>query len=659
MNDSLNHGFSLPPEQQAIRDKCFHPSGTFVEFPMEDVETSIPARFEKIVLRNPNRIALKTDSYQITYDELNCAANRLAHRILARRGNGQEAVAVFVRGALRLIIAYLAVFKAGKIALRQSLANIQLRTEQRTKDSFSGFAVTDNETSSSIRDRLGSDITLCNMDDRCAPVSEENPGVFISPLAPAYIKYTSGSSGQAKGFVKSHRYALHTVRNFVHSLHICADDRLALIGRSSVFNDILTGATLFPMDLNESGFSRLAEWLIAEEITVYRSFPTAFRNCITTLSGQERFPSLRAIRLGGEVLFKRDVELYRKYFSANCLLINSYGSTETGAICHYYIDKDSEIESHCVPVGYPLDGLDVSVVDENGVAKQTNSVGEIVVKSSFLPTRYLPDREYTAEDINLPASDGVILAYNTRDLGRLLEDGCLVHLGRMDSQVKVRGLRVDIAEVESVIADHPGVKAAAVSAQENVNAEVRIVGYIVPRSKSALDVSDINAFLRDRLPDHMIPSNFLFLDSLPLTNGKLDRRALPKPDNRRPNLKAQFVAPRSEVEKKLADIWSVVLVIDPIGVEDNFFDLGGHSLTASQVITRVLTHFRLDLSIKALFDSPTVAEMAAIIEQNQAKRANDAELAQMLCEVEAMTEEEAQKSLAVESAQGSKGNGHE
>jgi acyl carrier protein len=218
---------------------------------------------------------------------------------------------------------------------------------------------------------------------------------------------------------------------------------------------------------------------------------------------------------------------------------------------------------------------------------------------------------------------------------------------------------VDFAEVERTLLQHPMVKDAGIAAWDRDPGEKYLVGYVVLRQESALNVSELNEYLRKKLPDYMVPSTFMFLESLPLTNGKLNRSALPTPNCNRPNLTVAYMAPRNDIETKLSRIWREVLAIDEIGVADNFFDLGGHSLAASRVISRVIQTFQLELPVKALFDAPTVAEMAAVIKQNQAKRASDAELAHRLREVEAMTEEEAQKQLAGESARSSKGNEHE
>ena len=234
----------------------------------------------------------------------------------------------------------------------------------------------------------------------------------------------------------------------------------------------------------------------------------------------------------------------------------------------------------------------------------------------------------------------------TGDLGKKLDDGFVIHLGRKDFTVKIRGYRVDLNEVESALLAHPQLIAAAVVAWNRESAEKYLTAYVVARESSIPTVNQLRRFLSKTLADYMIPSGFMFLPSLPLTNGKLDRNALPRPDRKRPNLDAPYAPPRGDVEERLVRIWQAVLDVHPIGIHDNFFDLGGHSLAASRVISRVIQAFKLALPIKALFDAPTVAEMATIIAQNQTKRASNEELARMLNELDSMSENEAEQQLA-------------
>ena len=638
---------SLPPEQEAIRAKCNHPSGTFEAFPPEEIEQSIPKRFEKIVAQSPNRIAIKTKSAQITYGTLNKAANRLARAIVNRRGYGQELVAVFLRGEIPRIIANLAIFKAGKFTLQTSPADTQFAIDRVINESGAVLIMTDGETNSLVNDRVKTKALVINIHEQDCALGEENLQLSIPPKAFAYIKYTSGSTGVAKGTAKTHCYVLHTVRNFINACHISPDDQIALLGRSSIFNDLLMGATLCPVNIKEDGIHRLSDWLIKEEITVYRSFPTAFRHFVTTLSGQESFPHLRLIRLGGEPLFNKDVELYKKHFSSQCVLVNSYGATETGAICHYFIDKSTVISGPFVPVGYPLEGIEVMVVDDLGNPVEAHQVGEIIVKSRFLPHGYWQNLELSEARFQLNTSDEEECSYQTGDLGRISADGCLEHLGRKDTQIKVRGFRVVLDDIEATLADHPAVKAATVIARGEHSGDARLLGYIVPLNEPAPTTNSLRDFLQERLPDYMIPSTFVVLDKLPMTAmGKVDRRVLPEPARSRPQLDTAYVAPRSLLEKEVAKVWADVLSLDQIGVHDSFFELGGHSLAATRVVSQVVKQFQLEIPLQSLFQSPTIAEMAAVIAEHQARKIAKPELERILAEIESISEDKAGQLLA-------------
>jgi acyl carrier protein len=294
-------------------------------------------------------------------------------------------------------------------------------------------------------------------------------------------------------------------------------------------------------------------------------------------------------------------------------------------------------------------GADICLIDDNGAALPCDAVGEIMVKSRYLSPGYWRRPDLSREKFIPDPNDGDQRIYHTGDLGRLRSDGCLYHLGRKDFQLSVRGYRVEAGEIEAVLLAQENVKEALVATVGNSNgaAHDRLVAYIVAFEKPFPATPILRRAARQKLPAHMVPSDFVFLESLPLTpNGKVDRLAFPAPDRSRPELEVAEAAPRSDIETLLAKIWAEVLAIDLIGIHDNFFDLGGHSLAASRAISRVIQSFKLVLPVRALYDAPTVARMAEVVKQNHAHRADDAELEQMLRQVETMTEEEAQRDVA-------------
>ena len=509
----------LPLDQQAIRAKCIHPSGRFVEFPQEDVELSMPARFEKIAARYGHRTAVKRGNHALTYQDLNQAANRLAHAIVAQRGRVQEPIALLMEHDIPLFVAIIGVLKAGKICL---------------------------------------------------------------VLDPSFPKD--------------------------HSAFLLQDSQASLL--------IAAGAV-----------SSICRHPHREEL----------------------FPHLRIIQLGSDLVTPKEIEEYQRHFSANTILVIRFGTTETGTLRRMYFDSESSLTEIQNAVGYATEGADICLIDDNGAALPCDAVGEIVVKSRYLSPGYWRRPDLSREKFIPNPNDGDQRIYHTGDLGRLRSDGCLDHLGRKDFQLSVRGYRVEAGEIEAVLLAQENVKEALVATVGNSNGAVhdRLVAYIVAFEKPFPATSILRRAAGQKLPAHMVPSDFVFLESLPLTpNGKVDRLAFPAPDRSRPELEVAYAAPRSDIETLLAKIWAEVLDIDLVGIHDNFFDLGGHSLAASRVISRVIQSFKLVLPVRALYDAPTVARMAEVVKQNHVHRADDAELEQMLRQVETMTEEEAQRDVA-------------
>ena len=646
----------LPLEQQGIRAKCIHPSGRFVEFPKEDVDLSMPARFEKIAARYGHRTAVKRGNQALTYQDLNQAANRLAHAIVAQRGKVQEPIALLMEHDIPLFVTIIGVLKAGKICLVLDPSFPKDRSVFLLQDSQASLLIADGENFSLARGLALDSCGLVNIDQLGSAISIENPGLAISPQDFAFLIYTSGSTGRPKGVIQTHANLLHDSLIYCNGLHICVDDRIALLYSCSVsqgvkitFATLLNGAALYPFNIRQQGVAQVADWLIRQEVTIFFSVPVLFRQFAATLTGEELFPHLRIIQLGSDLVTPKEIEEYQRHFSVNTILVIRFGTTETGTLRRMYFDSESSLTEIQNAVGYATEGADICLLDDNGAAVPCDAVGEIVVKSRYLSPGYWRRPDLSREKFIPDPNDGDQRIYHTGDLGRLRSDGCLYHLGRKDSQLSVRGYRVEAGEIEAVLLAQENVKEALVATVGNSNAAAhdRLVAYIVAFEKPFPATSILRRAAGQKLPAHMVPSDFVFLESLPLTpNGKVDRLALPAPDRSRPELEVAEAAPRSDIEALLAKIWAEVLAIDRVGIHDNFFDLGGHSLAALRVISRVIQSFKLVLPVRALYDAPTVARMAEVVKQNHAHRADDAELEQMLRQVETMTEEEAQRDVA-------------
>jgi amino acid adenylation domain-containing protein len=664
MSGVTPYSTNLPPEQEAIRAKCFHPTGTFVEFKREEIEQSIPERFEKIATQYPDRIAVKTEDHVFTYDALNRAANRVARAVLSERGKCNEPVAILLEHGAPVVVAILGVLKAGGIYVPLDPTCPHERIAYMLRNSQARVVVTNNKNLILARTLSKNTVPSINVDELDPGLSTANIRLTRSALAIAFILYTSGTTGEPKGVAQNHCNVLYNVMTYTNDIHVGSEDRLTLLYPCSshgsvrnLFGALLNGAGLYPFDVKQKDPADLVGWLLDKGITIYHSVSTLFRSLTDVLTGEERFTKLRLIQLASESVTPRDVELYRKYFSPNCIFINRLGTTETGTFQRYFIDKKTQLVSNEVPVGYEVDGMEVLLLDDEGRKLGFNCVGEIAVRSRYISLGYWQRPDFTRTKFLPDPEGGDNRTYLTGDVGCMHPDGCLMYLGRKDLQTRVRGYRVEVGEVEAALSGVDRVKEAVVVAREepaaasttSLGTSKRLVAYIVPTGKPGPSVSGLRRAVSEKLPDYMIPSRFVFLETLPLTpNGKINRQALPDPGASRPELDTPFVAPGTPVEKELAQIWAEVLLLNQVGIRDNFFDLGGHSLAATRVISQVIKHFQVDLRLKSLFESPTVAEMAAVIAEGQAKKLSGGDLDRLMAELEALSDEDAKRMVAAQ-----------
>lgn len=644
--------YQVSPEQQAIRDKCFHPKGTFVEFLKEEIEQSIPERFEKIVCKYADRIAVKATDTTLTYEELNSRANRIAHAILDTVGEGNRPVAILMKHGATVVTAILGALKAGKIYVPLDPSYPMERLRYMLLDAQLELILTQPETRAlagviNVGNLPVVDVNKVSARERSGEVS-----VKMAPEAYAYILYTSGSTGQPKGVIDSHRNLLHGTLRITNSQHISPEDRLSLTHSCSasgslrrIFPALLNGAALFPLDVTQDGLQHLAQFLNEESITIFGS--ARIRDVLRTFDRSQVFPSLRLVSSGGEVVHRRDVELFREIFGPHCVLQILMSSTEAGNISQFFIDNETEFAGDIVPAGYPAEGIELIMLDEKGEKVAKGEIGEIAIRSRFLSCGYWRRPELTDQKFRPDAGGGDVRIYRSGDVGRVAFDGCLFHLGRWDDQVRIRGYRVEIAEIEAALLKLRSLSKVFVTPRKETSGDDSLIGYLVPESWPAPTTSALRKALASTLPSHMIPSVFVILKALPLTTtGKVDRNDLPVAGNGRPELDTEFVPPRSPVEVELVEIWREVLSLNQVGIRDNFFDLGGHSLTATRIISRVSQTFGAELPVKVLFDCPTVAEMAVIIERCQTRTAASKQLERMVAGLEAISEDEAERRLA-------------
>jgi amino acid adenylation domain-containing protein/non-ribosomal peptide synthase protein (TIGR01720 family) len=433
----------------------------------------------------------------------------------------------------------------------------------------------------------------------------------------AYLLYTSGSTGKPKGVMQTHRNVLHYTMNYTNALHIGEDDVLSLIPSLSfsaammdVFAALTNGSTLSLYNIKKVGLQNLGQWLNEKGITVYHSVPTVFRHFAGAVKEGMEFPNLRIIDFGGEPVSLTEYELYKNHFREDCVLVNGLGATELNVIRQYVMDKKMVFLGKMVPAGYAVEDTEILLLDEKGRKVGYNRAGEIVIRSRYLSPGYWGLEEQTAKVFREAGNQERL--YFTGDLGRMRPDGCLEHLGRRDLQVKIRGIRIELAEIETLLALYPGVKEAAVMAYErttNVQKTDEVSRYLCGFIAAAQEIGEqsLKDFLSKKLPEYMIPQYIVRLEKLPLNpNGKLDRKGLPEPEGA--GRSRDFEPPRNEIERKLVQIWEEVLKQKPIGIHDNFFDLGGDSLSALRMINHA-HHQGLEFSTRELLLNTTIEKL--------------------------------------------------
>jgi amino acid adenylation domain-containing protein len=586
-------------------------------FNKNEVEGSIPQRFEKVVSVFPERVALHSWDGTFTYNEFNSLANILARQILARKGPLNKPVGFFVSAGYRQILAIFGILKANGAYVPLD-PNFPLdRLAYMLEDSDAEILITDDALYESAKGLLPKGVQIINLDQIDSTTSELNLGLVILPDDLISIQYTSGSTGKPKGVIQNHRNILHAAWVIVHVNETVPDDRVALLHSTGfsasalpIFGTLLMGATLYPFDLRNN-MANLVSWIREEQITIFQGVPTLYRHFAMSLTGGEQFPHLRLITAGGESVLKVDVDLYKKHFSQTAKFRHGLGSTETQTMRQFIIDQNTVIDGNIVPVGYAVEDKEILIIGEDGHYCLPNEEGEIVIRSRYISPGYWKKPELTAQRFKPdPIEDGVTLFY-TGDLGRIDEEGCLYHLGRKDFQVKIRGFRVELGEIEAVLMQHSALQQAVVLVHERPGFEKRLVAYILPDKKQlAPTEEELRLFIRKRLPDYMLPSVYVYLDSLPVTpTGKVNRLGLPKLEEVY-HLETDYVAPCDDTEKRLVAVWEDLFQLHPIGVCNDFFSLGGHSLLAATLITKIEENFGKRLEIAVLSAAPTIRDLA-------------------------------------------------
>ncbi|MBE8997953.1 amino acid adenylation domain-containing protein [Nostoc sp. LEGE 12447] len=584
--------------------------------------------FEEQVERTPDAVAVSFQSQQLTYQQLNCQTNKLAHHLQKLGVKPEVRVGICVERSLSMVVGLLAILKAGGAYVPLDPRSPQERLSYIFSDSQASVLLTDSPITLS-----GQPLTVVCLDtsDFCQN-SQGNPVSGVIPESLAYVMYTSGSTGKPKGVAMSHRSLVNLLYwQMDESALSCAKTlQFASISFDVSFQEIFStwcnGGTLvlIAAEIQKDGFALLQ--LIAEEKVERLFLPfVALQQLAHAASIAQSYPaSLRQIMTAGEQLHITPVLVNFFKELSGCTLQNQYGPTESHVVTSFTLKDVASSWSLLPPIGRAIANTQIYILDSHLQPLPIGVPGELYIGGVAISRSYINSPELTAEKFipNPFAKDGNRL-YKTGDRVRYLPDGNIEFLGRIDNQVKVRGFRIELGEIETVLAAHPQIKEAVVIPREDQPGNKRLVAYIVP--KQHLDTSELLCYLKQKLPEYMLPSAFVKLLDVPLTpSGKIERRALPAPLSRETrNISTDFIPPRTATEEVLTAIWSDVLGLEKVGIHDNFFALGGHSLSAMQVIARLRETFKVELPISCLFDYPTIVELDRQISEYRQKEAGE------------------------------------
>ncbi len=581
--------------------------------------------FEEQVEQTPDAIALVFEDQQLTYGELNARANQLAHYLRSLGVKPEVLVGICIERSLEMVVGLLGILKAGGAYVPLDPAYPIERLGLMIEETQLKVLLTQQSLIEKFPSHPAQVVGLDKDSEAINLESKTNLSNSVTLDNLAYVMYTSGSTGRPKGVSVIHRGVVRLVKE-TNYVNLTAEEvflQLAPVSFDAstfeIWGSLLNGARLIIFSGQTPSPEELGVAIRKHRVTTLWLTAALFH-----LMVDERLEDLRPLRqllAGGDVLSVPHVQ--KVLGELDCQLLNGYGPTEnTTFTCCYRVTRDKQIET-TVPIGKPIANTQVYVLDQHLQPVPIGVEGELYIGGDGLARGYFQRPELTQEKfIPNPFNKSKVKSqkskvYKTGDLARYLPDGNIEFLGRIDNQVKIRGFRIELGEIEAVLAQHPTVQETTVTAREDIPGDKRLVAYVVPNPEQATTVSELRSFLKQKLPDYMVPSAFVLLDALPLNpNGKVDRRALPAPDQVRQEPEETFVAPRDELELQLTKIWEKVLVTQPVGVRDNFFDLGGSSLLAVRLFAQIEKKFGKDLPLATLFQSPTIEQLASLLRQS-------------------------------------------
>lgn len=616
----------LKESEKHLLDKCNHAQNDYSQ------QACIHHLFEAQVELTPEAIAVVFEDQQLTYRELNIKANQLA-QYLKNLGVGPDVlVGICVERSLEMIVGLLGILKAGGAYAPLDPNYPVDRLAFILEDAQVSVLLTQKHLLNNLPQNHTQVLCLDSEREILSEYSSENPTSSVTSENLAYIIYTSGSTGKPKGVLINHSNVVRLFKATEHWYHFNQEDVWTLFHSFAfdfsvweIWGALIYGGRLvvvpYLVSRSPEAFYKL---LCKEKVTVLNQTPSAFQQLIHTEQtiGDSGNLTLRWVIFGGEAL---EIQSLKPWFTRHGYesprLVNMYGITETTVHVTYRpITEDDLRPGAGSVIGCPIPDLQLYLLDEHKQLVTVGVPGEMYVGGAGLARGYLnrPDLTAKAFIANPLSNDPQARLYKTGDLARYLPNGDIEYLGRIDHQVKIRGFRIELGEIEREIAQHPEVRETVVLARQEETGEKQLVAYVVPHQNSSYTSNQLRSFLEQRLPSHMLPSAFVLLESMPLTvNGKLDRQKLPAPSRERPQLEQAYISPQTDLELLLAGILSDLLKIDRIGIDDNFFDLGGTSISILQVAVRVQKELGIQLPTVKLFQYSTIASLANYLHSNQ------------------------------------------